>query len=619
MDHFQGTLSESIWDYKYRYCYRGKVIDQTIEDTWRRVAKAAAQAEKKEVAAHWQKQFYQIFDDFRFLPGGRILAGAGTRHKVTLFNCFVMNIREDSIAGIFEALKEGALTLQQGGGVGYDFSVLRPRGYFAKKTGISSSGPVSFMQIWDKMSEVLLSTGARRGAMMGILRCDHPDIEEFIAAKEDRHQLRHFNLSVLVSDDFMQAVKEGRDWPLIFPLSEEESKQHESQPLTQALLPGLGEREDVIYRRWSNSQTALPCRVFKRVKAKLLWDKIIRSAYDFAEPGVLFENTINRMNNLWYCEHISATNPCGEIPLPPYGACNLGSINLTRFVHAPFTEAATLDWQGIEQTVAIATRFQDNIVDISQYPLRAQRQEALATRRIGLGLTGLGDAFVMLGLPYGSPASLKLARQIMKSIAETTWLTSAELAKEKGVFPSYQAGAYGQGQFLGGLSSEVQQAVARQGVRNSHHNTIAPAGTISILARNISSGLEPIFSGEYKRVIRTKQEEAAQFNVTDYALMLWRELKHPEAFPPAWRDTQNIHPQDHLEVQAAVQPYVDNAISKTINIPEDFPFKDLVEVYSQAFALGLKGCTVFRSNPITGSVLEAKKPEELIDRCCPYV
>ncbi len=616
MDYFQGTLSEHIWNHKYRYRYRDKMIDQTLEDTWRRVAKAAAQAEQKEIAAHWQQQFYKILEDFRYLPGGRILAGAGTRHKVTLFNCFVMNIHEDSIAGIFEALKEGALTLQQGGGVGYDFSVLRPRGYCAKKTGLTSSGPVSFMQVWDKMSEVLLSTGARRGAMMGVLRCDHPDIEEFVAAKENPQQLRHFNVSVLVSDDFMQAVKEDREWSLIFPLSEEEAKQMEEQPVSQSLLPNFGGSEDLIYRRWSNAQTAIPCRVFKRIRARALWEKIIHSAYDYAEPGVLFENTINRMNNLWYCEHISATNPCGEIPLPPYGACNLGSINLTRFVRSPFTEKAELDWQGIEQTIAVATRFQDNIVDISQYPLKDQRQEALSTRRIGLGLTGLGDAFVMLGLRYGSPESLQLAKQIMKTIAETTWLTSIELAKEKGVFPSFQAGAYCQGQFISGLSEDIQKAVAQHGIRNSHHNSIAPAGTISILARNISSGLEPIFSGQYERTVRLDQEEGLHFQVTDYALALWRELKRPEPLPPAWRDTSSIKPQDHLQVQAAVQPYVDNAISKTINVPVDFPFKSLVDVYTEAFNLGLKGCTIFRANPITGSILEPQNAEEA-DHCCP--
>ncbi|HSW71301.1 MAG TPA: adenosylcobalamin-dependent ribonucleoside-diphosphate reductase, partial [Gammaproteobacteria bacterium] len=547
---------------------------------------------------------------------GRILAGAGTRHQVTLFNCFVMNIQEDSIFGIFEALKEGALTLQQGGGVGYDFSVLRPRGYFAKKTGISSSGPVSFMQIWDKMSEVLLSTSARRGAMMGVLRCDHPDIEEFVSAKADPYQLRHFNVSVLVSDDFMQAVKEDRDWPLVFPLSEEEAKQKLSS--AEDLVPGMSTSEDLIYRRWSNTQTAVPCRVFKRIRARALWDKMIRSAYDYAEPGVLFENTINRMNNLWYGEHISATNPCGEIPLPPYGACNLGSLNLTQFVRAPFTAAATLDWQGIEQTVAIATRFQDNIVDISRYPLKTQRQEALATRRIGIGLTGLGDTFVMLGLRYGSPESLSTAQQIMKIIAQTTWLSSVELAKEKGSFPTYQAGAYCQGQFFTSLPEEIQKAVALHGMRNSHHNTIAPAGTISILAQNVSSGLEPIFSGQYERVVRTQQEELVKFKLQAYSLALWQKLQAAESLPPAWRDTESILPQDHLKVQAAVQPYVDNAISKTINLPSDFPFETLVEVYTQAFALGLKGCTIFRSNPITGSILETLTPEEQLDRCCPY-
>ena len=618
MDNFRGTLSENIWDYKYRYRYRGKIIDQTIEDTWRRVAKAAAQLEKKEEAAHWQQQFYKIFEDFHYLPGGRILAGAGTRNKVTLFNCFVMDIQEDSITGIFDALKEGAMTLQQGGGVGYDFSILRPQGYLAKKTGVSSSGPVSFMRIWDTMSAVLLSTGSRRGAMMGILRCDHPDIEEFVAAKADPQQLRHFNVSVLVSDDFMRAVKEDRDWALIFPLSDEEAKQHEKLPTPQEIMLGMAAQEDIIYRRWSNTQAAVPCRVFKRIKARSLWNKIIRSAYDYAEPGVLFENTINRLNNLWYCEHISATNPCGEIPLPPYGACNLGSINLTAFVRSPFTDHAELDWRGIEDTVAIGTRFQDNVIDISQYPLKVQRQEALATRRIGLGLTGLGDALVMLGLPYGSPESIQLARQIMKTIAEITWVTSAELGKEKGVFPSYQAQAYAQGQFINGLSEHVQSAVAQMGMRNSHHNTIAPAGTISILARNISSGLEPIFSGHYERVVRTEKEEAHRFKVIDYALYLWMQQKKGSEFPPAWREAQSINPQDHLQIQAAVQPFVDNAISKTINIPEDFPFETLMEVYTQAFELGLKGCTVFRANPITGSILEKQKPEEQIDRCCPY-
>jgi len=557
-------FSEKIWDLKYRYRYQGKIIDHTIEDTFARVAKAVACAEKKEIYSHWQQQFYSILEDFKFLPGGRIFAGAGTKHTVTLLNCFVMHIEEDSLSAVFDALKEGALTLQQGGGIGYDFSILRPRGFLAEKTGIPSSGPISFMKIWDAMSAVLLSTGARRGAMMGVLRCDHPDIEEFIAAKSDPTQLRHFNVSVLVSDAFMQAVNQKKEWPLVF--------QH---------------------------------KTFKKISAQELWQKIIRSAYDYAEPGVLFEDTINRMNNLWYHEHISATNPCGEIPLPAYGACDLGSVNLTQFIESPFSLSAKINWKNLENTVEIATRFQDNVIDISHYPLPSQREQALAARRMGLGFTGLADALVMLQIPYGSQESLMLTTKIMKLIAETTWLTSIELAKEKGIFPVFQK-KYCEGKFITTLSDDIQKNVAKYGIRNSHHNAIAPAGTISMMANNISSGLEPIFSGQYSRVIRTLEGETQEFSVKDYALNEWQKQKKAEPFPPAWMDVHSITPQAHIAIQAAVQPYVDNAISKTINIPTNFPFESLSEIYSQAFSSGLKGCTIFRPNPITGSVLKLR-------------
>lgn len=565
------SISQLIWDSKYRYRQNEKIIDQTLEDTWRRVAVAISKAEKPTAQKHWEQEFYQILEGFKFLPGGRILAGAGTTHHVTLLNCFVMNIAEDSLTGIFSALQEGALTLQQGGGVGYDFSVLRPYGAPVKTTGLVSSGPVSFMRIWDATCSVLLSTGARRGAMMGVLRCDHPDIEAFIDAKKDAHELRHFNVSVMISDVFMQAVKEDADWALIW--------------------------DRIPYRY---------------VKARDLWRKIIRSAYDYAEPGVLFSDTINRMNNLRYCEQINATNPCGEIPLPAYGACDLGAINLTQFIVNPFSEKAKIDWDKLEKTVSVATRFLDNVIDVSHYPLPVQQQQSYATRRIGLGITGLANMFVMLGIRYGSSESLTLARELMQRIANVTWHTSIELAREKNVFPLYKAD-YLRGNFVATLNDSLRHDLEKFGIRNSHHNTIAPAGTISLLANNISNGIEPIFRAEYDRHVRDALGDSTTYRVQDYAKVLWMQMNGATTLPPAWIDTSSLLPEAHLQVQSAIQPFIDNAISKTINIPENYPFAKLIDVYSQAYELGLKGCTVFRPNPITGSVIEV--PEE---HCCQY-
>lgn len=564
MSIIKEPIAEMIWNVKYRYQIKGKFIDQSIEDTWRRVAKAVASAERSAERTHWQEKFYHLLENYRFLPGGRILAGAGTRHRVTLFNCFVMDIREDSLSGIFNALEECALTLQQGGGVGYDFSILRPKGALVKKTGLPSSGPVSFMRIWDTTCSILLSTGVRRGAMMGVMRCDHPDIIEFIEAKRDSQALRHFNVSVYVTDAFMQAVKQDEDWIL---------------------------------------------RDGQRLRARDLWNKIIRSAYEYAEPGVLFGDTINRMNNLWYRETINATNPCGEIPLPPYGACDLGAINLTQFVIAPFTPRAHLDWIAIEDAVQLATRFLDNVIDISRYPLKAQRIQAQSTRRIGLGLTGLADVFVMLGLRYGEATSLALAGEIMRRIADVTWRASIELAREKGAFP-YYASEYLQGAFMQSLDASIQREVAKYGIRNSHHNTIAPTGTTSLLANNVSNGIEPVFCAEYKRHVRLSGEDIQTFQVRDYAYHLWRHLGHMDGLPPAWREVNALTPEEHLAVQGVMQQYVDNAISKTINLPQDYPFEKLADIYSHAYALGLKGCTIFRPNAVTGVVLESS------EACC---
>lgn len=574
MSVFQEPVSEKIWDIKYRYRKQEKIIDLTVADTWRRVAKAIAKAEPSAQRKIWETKFFDILENFKFLPGGRILAGAGTTHTVTLFNCFVMPV-SDSLKSIFDALKEGALTLQEGGGIGYDFSTLRPSGFPVEHAGAVASGPVSFMRIWDAMCATMQSTGARRGAMMGILRCDHPDIEEFIAAKADPHELRHFNVSVLVTDAFMQAVKNNSEWELVFA--------------------------DIV----------------KRVKARELWHKIIKSAYDYAEPGVIFEDTINRYNNLWYRERITATNPCGEIPLPVYGACNLGAINLTQFVINPFTDNAVIAWDKIQYTTEIATRFLDNVIDVSRYPLKQQKQQAHATRRIGLGITGLADLFVMMGIKYGSDESLQLASRIMKLISETTWLTSVELAKERDVFPSFEKEKYLQGQFVQQLPSEIQNEIAKKGMRNSHHNTIAPTGTISLLANNVSNGIEPVFSANYQRKVRSADDDAVIYTVMDYALRLWKNLKN-ENMPPAWVDTQSLLPEQHLKMQAAMQPYIDNAISKTINVPENIPLEKLADVYTQAYELGLKGCTIFRPNPVTGAVLTATEPGEDTDRCCQY-
>lgn len=598
--YMKDSISKTIWESKYRYQSQ-ETSDQTIENTWQRVAKALASAEKLSERNRWQQAFYSILEDFRFLPGGRILAGAGTEYQVTLFNCFVMDIAEDSLTGIFNALKEGALTLQQGGGVGYDFSVLRPKGALVKKTGIPSSGPVSFMRIWDTTCEILLSTGARRGAMMGVLRCDHPDIEEFITAKENPRELRHFNVSVMVSDAFMEAIQRNVSWPLIFPIDESEASS-----------------ENRVYRQWGNALQPLPCRIYREVNARELWNKIIRSAYDYAEPGVLFSDTINRMNNLWYSERIYATNPCGEIPLPAYGACNLGSVNLTQFVSSPFTSQAKIKWAELEETVKIATRFQDNVIDVSRYPLALQQKQALATRRIGLGVTGLADMFVMLGICYGSDDSVALSHRLMKKIAEVTWETSIALAEEKGVFPLFRED-YLQGEFVKTLDQAIQNKIAKQGMRNSHHNAIAPTGTISLLANNVSNGIEPIYQSEYDRHVRAMDHSLLTFRIKDYALKLWEQEGHP-GLPPAWVDTTTLTPKAHLAIQGAIQLYVDNAISKTINIPQDFPFEKIEEVYASAYQLGLKGCTIFRPNPVTGSVLEspAQTTETPVDRCCQY-
>lgn len=568
----ENPLSSLVWTARYRYAPRGGPAEPSIEATWDRVAHALADAEPRDRAG-WERRFRAILDDFRFLPGGRILAGAGTGRRVTLFNCFVMGTLDDSLDGIFAALREAALTLQQGGGVGIDFSPLRPRGTGTDATGGIASGPVSFMQLWNQMSETVTGTTPRRGAMMGTLACDHPDVDAFVAAKEMPGTLAHFNLSLLISDAFMHAVELDADWALRFP--------------------SLG--------------------IERVIKARDLWDSIVQHAYDGAEPGVLFIDRIRREGNLAYAETISATNPCGELPLPPYGACDLGSLNLTRFVRDPFTPTARLDRAALADVAAVATRMLDDVYAISGFPLPQQAQAACASRRLGLGITGLADALVMLHLRYDSPEGRSAAADMMRTIAEAAYASSIELARERGSFPLFDAKRYLAAPFVARLPEHLRRGIAEHGIRNSHLTAIAPAGAISLLAGNVSSGIEPIYAAEYDQTVRDVDGSLSQMRVMSFALEQWRALQTSAALPDAFATAATIRAEDQLAMQAALQPHVDNAISKTTNVPTSIPFAEFASIYRTAWEIGLKGCTAFRPNPITGAVLLG--PEPRCKRC----
>lgn len=588
-----------MWEAKYRYRENGVPQDNCIEDTWRRVAHALAAVEASQ-APSWEAQFYALLQGFSFLPGGRILAGAGTRHNLTLFNCFVMGAVEDSITGIFEALKESALTLQQGGGIGLDFSTLRPQGMVARGVGVAASGPLSFMHVWDSMCATILSTGARRGAMMATLRCDHPDIEVFVEAKRDGLSLRHFNLSVLVSDALMEAVEQDAEWPLLFPLAEGETASGE-----------------IITRCWSGMAVPQPCRVVRKVGARALWHRIMAAAYDCAEPGVIFIDRVNRSNNLRYCEHLGATNPCGEIPLPAYGACNLGSLNLSRFVLEPFTPKARLDMAAVSAAASLATRLLDNVYEASRFPLRKQAETALASRRLGLGLTGLADALIMLDIPYGSTESLHLAGEVMACISHAAYRSSIRLAREKGAFPLLEVEKYLQGEAVRALPEDIRLGISQYGIRNSHLTAIAPTGTISLLAGNVSSGLEPVYDWRYQRTVRAADGLLATFEMQDDAYRQYI-ARHGEKAPltAAFVRAAEISPGAHLAMQAALQAHVDNAISKTINVAAEMSFADFSGLYRLAYERGLKGCTAFRPNAVSGQVLVAGGGAGLERQCC---
>ena len=568
MSDFPMAISQQIWDMKYRLKdQNGTFLEQTVQDTWRRIAKALSEVETE--PKKWETIFYNALTDFKFLPAGRITAGSGTKRNVTLFNCFVMGVIPDSMSGIFDMLKEAALTMQQGGGIGYDFSTIRPKGSLVKGIAADASGPVSFMDVWDSMCRTIMSAGSRRGAMMATMRCDHPDIEEFIAAKSDSQKLRMFNLSVLVTDAFMEAVKKGEDWKLIY-----------------------------------NN------KVYSVIKAADLWDQIMRATYNFAEPGVIFIDRINETNNLSYCETITATNPCGEQPLPPYGACLLGSINLAKLVEHPFDKNAYLDVSQLEDLVFTAVRMMDNVIEVSQFPLEAQMLEAKNKRRIGLGVTGLADALLMVGLRYGSDEAVKKTEKWMKTIARSAYNASINLAEEKGAFPLFDPEKFIVSGNMIQMDEDVKKAVNKFGIRNALLTSIAPTGTISLYAGNVSSGIEPVFAYSYTRKVLQNDGSHVEEEVVDYAVKLWRDKFGNAPLPDFFVSAQNLTPADHVKMQAAAQKWVDSSISKTINCPEDISFDDFKEVYIQAYDTGCKGCTTYRPNEVTGSVLSAASEEK---------
>ena len=562
------TISQRIWDMKYRFkTAAGEPIDREIADTWRRVATALAAPEADPPA--WAPRFEEALSRFEFLPAGRILAGAGTGRSVTLFNCFVMGTIEDDLGAIFTHLREAALTMQQGGGIGYDFSTLRPKGAEVRGVGADASGPLSFMDVWDSMCRTIMSAGARRGAMMATLRCDHPDIEDFIDAKREPGRLRMFNLSVLVTDAFMDAVKADRPWPLVFG-----------------------------------------GRVHREVQARALWDRIMQATYAYAEPGVIFIDRVNEFNNLRYIERISATNPCGEQPLPPYGACLLGSINLAALALDPFGETARLDLDRLRELTALAVRMMDNVVDASRFPLEEQEREARAKRRIGLGVTGLADALILCRTRYGTERAVALTDRWLGIIRNEAYRASALLAAEKGAFPLYDRDAYLAAPMVRTLDPEVRELVERHGVRNALLTSIAPTGTISLFADNVSSGIEPVFSYRYERTVLLPDGTRRTEEVSDHAYRLFRATFGPDRpLPDYFVDAQALTPAEHVVMQAAAQRHIDSSISKTINCPEDLPFDAFKDVYRQAYELGCKGCTTYRPNAVTGSVLAVRKEE----------
>lgn len=548
-------IAQLVWRAKYR-----AEGEAGVSDSWRRIALAMAAPEAD--ADLWARRFYALLEDFRFLPAGRIQAGAGIAGR-SMLNCFVTASPTDEVAGAMTALEEAVRTLSAGGGVGCDFSLLSPRG--TPLPGGGAPGPVAMLQLWDAACGAFLGGSARSGAMMGTLRCDHPDIEAFIGAKQTPGALSRFNLSVQVTDAFIAAARADRAWPL---------------------TDGRGD-------------------VRKLVSARALWRRIAEAAYDGGEPGVLFVDRINRDNPLWWRERITATNPCGEVPLPPHGACVLGSINLTRFVRGPFTPQASLDLAAIAQTSALAVRFLDNILEVTDFPQPVQAQTARESRRIGLGVTGLADALVMLGITYGTPASLTLTAELFRTMRDAACRASIDLARDKGPFPAFEAEPYLAGDYVSRLPQALRADIAAHGVRNSHRLAVAPTGSISLLAGGVSTGLEPIFAAVQARAIRGADGALEQVTLIDPALALWRARSGSETPPAGFVAADALPLEAHLAIPAAAQPFIDSAVSKTVNAPQAWPLESFALVFDRAFDLGLKGCAAFRPSPVRAGLLQA--------------